>query len=182
MAELERIYTIPLGKAYNYARTTRAVRAGKMVKAYIARHFRTEVENVRVSNFINATIWKRSIQKPPRRIKVRAKQVDAKVYVFTIEEKPDIAQFISQKEEVHKGEVKAEEKAEKKKEEEKKTKEEKGKPKEAEPAKKEEAEAKVKKEEIKKQGKSAEKIADKREEKPRSKETERTREELAEKK
>ncbi len=93
MADLERVYTVPLGKVYNYPRTRRAIKAAKMVRSFIARHFKTDVENVRLSNMVNAYIWKRGIQKPPRRIKVKAKKFNEKVFVFVMDEKDDLSVF-----------------------------------------------------------------------------------------
>src|SRR5919108_375105 len=51
MAELERIYTVPLRNAYfNAPRTNRAKRAVREVKIFMARHMKTEEEKVWIDN------------------------------------------------------------------------------------------------------------------------------------
>ncbi|MCG3225882.1 MAG: 50S ribosomal protein L31e [Candidatus Heimdallarchaeota archaeon] len=68
---IENIYTIPfypkLNKTAPYRRTPRAIR---MLKEYIVKH--TKADFVIITNELNEFIWKRGIQKPPRKIKVRA--------------------------------------------------------------------------------------------------------------
>jgi len=70
-AKLERIYTIPLSKAYDYIRTRRTERAVKLLREFVARHMKVELEDVRISEGVNALLWRDSIQRPPRRVKVR---------------------------------------------------------------------------------------------------------------
>lgn len=115
MAE-EKIYTVPLGKAYDYIRTKRTRRAVVLVQQFIARHSKVALKNVRVSNALNSVLWARSIQKPPRKIKIKvAKEGDiAKAYLVDEQvKKPEV-----EKEE--KIETKAEAKAETEKKPEKK--------------------------------------------------------------
>jgi large subunit ribosomal protein L31e len=69
--KLERVYTINLSKAYSYLRTKRAMRAVKILRAYLARHFKVELEGVKLSEALNSYIWRDSIQRPPRRVKVK---------------------------------------------------------------------------------------------------------------
>jgi len=68
---IENIYTIPfypkLNKTAPYRRTPRAIR---MLKEYIFKH--TKADIIIISNELNEFIWSRGIQKPPRRIQVRA--------------------------------------------------------------------------------------------------------------
>jgi large subunit ribosomal protein L31e len=66
----ERIYTIPLGRAWISPRKKRAPKATRLVKSFIQRHMKPEV--LRVSNEVNERIWRRGIEKPPRKIRVRA--------------------------------------------------------------------------------------------------------------
>ncbi|MGD8505416.1 MAG: 50S ribosomal protein L31e [Candidatus Bathyarchaeota archaeon] len=66
----ERIYTIPLRKAWISPRKKRTPRAVRLVKEFIQRHMKPEA--LVVSNEVNEKLWSRSIQKPPRRIRVRA--------------------------------------------------------------------------------------------------------------
>ncbi len=66
----ERIYTIPLGKAWVSPRNSRTPRAVRIVRSFIKRHMKPE--NLVLSNEVNERIWSRGIQKPPRKIRVRA--------------------------------------------------------------------------------------------------------------
>ncbi len=76
----EKIYTIPLGKAWISQRKKRAPRAGRILKKFIQRHMKIkteaeegeETERLVVSNEVNEKIWSRGIEKPPRKIRVRA--------------------------------------------------------------------------------------------------------------
>jgi len=66
----ERIYTIPLGRAWISPRNKRTPRAVRIVRGFIQRHMKPE--NLILSNEVNERIWSRGIQKPPRKIRVRA--------------------------------------------------------------------------------------------------------------
>jgi len=66
----ERIYTIPLGRAWIASRKKRTPQAVRLVKAFIQRHMKPET--LVMSNEVNERLWSRSIQKPPRKIRVRA--------------------------------------------------------------------------------------------------------------
>ena len=71
MAKLERIYTVPLGKAYEAVRDKRVPKAVKILKKFAARHMKADGERVTLSENLNKYLWERSIQKPPRKVKVR---------------------------------------------------------------------------------------------------------------
>ena len=87
MAELERIYTVPLRNAYLTApRTVRAKRAMREVKIFMARHMKTEEEKVWIDNPVNEAIWSRGIQKPPRRVRVKAIRFDDGVVEVSLPE------------------------------------------------------------------------------------------------
>ena len=129
----ESVYMINLKKAFEKPRNKRAKRAMKIVREFIAKHTKTPLENVRLSNHLNSVVWTRGIQKPPRRIKVKTVRSDGKSYVYHIDEKIELPK---EKKEEKKGE----------------------KPKEAKDEKKETAEkAEVKKEEAKKEAKKEDK-------------------------
>ncbi|MCG3221027.1 MAG: 50S ribosomal protein L31e [Candidatus Heimdallarchaeota archaeon] len=68
---IENIYTVPfypkLNKTAPYRRTPRAIR---MLKEFIVKH--TKADFVIITNELNEFLWKRGIQKPPRKVKVRA--------------------------------------------------------------------------------------------------------------
>ncbi len=76
----EKIYTIPLGRAWISPRKKRAPRATRTLKKFINRHMKIkteaeegeETERLVVSNQVNEKIWSRGIEKPPRKIRVRA--------------------------------------------------------------------------------------------------------------
>ncbi|MEA1908818.1 MAG: 50S ribosomal protein L31e [Euryarchaeota archaeon] len=72
MMEKEQVYTIPLRSVKRTARWKRSKRAIKDVRAYLVRHMKADVENVKLDRTINEAIWRRGAQKPPRRIRVRA--------------------------------------------------------------------------------------------------------------
>ncbi len=76
----ERFYTIPLGRAWISTRKRRAPKAMRIVKSFIEKHMKLrsevegeeEAETLVISNKVNEKIWSRGIEKPPRKIKVRA--------------------------------------------------------------------------------------------------------------
>ncbi|RLE99003.1 MAG: 50S ribosomal protein L31e [Thermoprotei archaeon] len=74
MGEVERVYTIPLRDAYTAPRKKRAKVAVRIVREFIKRHMKVEV--VKISPELNEIIWSRSAEKPPRRVKVRAKVIE----------------------------------------------------------------------------------------------------------
>ena len=66
----ERIYTIPLRRAWVSPRKKRAPRAIHLIKNFVQKHMKPEV--LILSNELNERIWNKGIEKPPRRIRVRA--------------------------------------------------------------------------------------------------------------
>jgi large subunit ribosomal protein L31e len=76
----ENFYTIPLGRAWISQRKKRAPKAMRIIKGFVRKHMklRTEVEGEEeaeilvISNKVNEKIWSRGIEKPPRKIRVRA--------------------------------------------------------------------------------------------------------------
>lgn len=106
MAKLERIYTVPLADAYETVRNKRAPRAVKILRAFITRHMKADGEKIVLSENLNMFIWAKSIQKPPRRVKVRLVKDDDTIKAYLADEKIE--------------EPKKEEKKEPKKDEEKK--------------------------------------------------------------
>ncbi len=92
----ERIYTVPLGKAWIMPPRRRAPRAMRMLKAFIVKHMKLEAQPTEeeeeepkqliVDNEVNEKIWGRGIEKPPRKIRVRAaKDKEGNVTVFLAE-------------------------------------------------------------------------------------------------
>ncbi|MBA7698706.1 MAG: hypothetical protein CEE43_13145 [Promethearchaeota archaeon Loki_b32] len=77
----ERIYIIPLAKARKGPRNKRAKKAIRYLKEYMTRHFKPE--SLVITQEVNQAIWQRGIQKPPRKLKVRAtKNIDGLVVVY----------------------------------------------------------------------------------------------------
>lgn len=78
----EKIYTISLRHVWVVTpRGKRAPRAVRDVRAFVSRHMKAE--EVAMSNEINQAIWSRGINKPPRKITVRAvKDKEGKVIVY----------------------------------------------------------------------------------------------------
>jgi large subunit ribosomal protein L31e len=72
--ELERVYTINLGKVLLSPNNQRAKRAVNMVKEYARRHMKTE--EIKIEESVNHQIWKRGIKHPPRKIRVRMTKTD----------------------------------------------------------------------------------------------------------
>lgn len=78
----ERIYTIPLRRAWISPRKKRAPKAMRIIKSFIERHMKVEAETkageeeekgrLVISNEVNEKLWSRGIEKPPRNIRVRA--------------------------------------------------------------------------------------------------------------
>lgn len=81
----EKIYTIPVGRiGYATDRGHRSPKAVRDVRAYVARHMKAD--EVSISNEINQALWERGINKPPRKITVRAvKDKEGKVIVYPAE-------------------------------------------------------------------------------------------------
>ncbi len=78
----EKIYTIPLRHVWVVTpRGKRAPRAVRDVRDFVARHMKAD--EVAMSNEVNNAIWSRSINKPPRKVTVRAvKDKEGKVIVY----------------------------------------------------------------------------------------------------
>ena len=77
----ERIYVIPLVKARRGPRNKWAKKSIRYLKEYMERHFKPE--SLVISQEVNEKIWERGIQKPPRKLKVRAtKNIDGLVVVY----------------------------------------------------------------------------------------------------
>jgi len=106
----EKIFTIPLREAYDKPRTTRAKIAVNIVKDFLIRHMKSK--NIKLGKSINENIWKRGIQKPPRRIRIHAVKEEDIVYSELL----GVDIKTPSKEEVKKKEEKKKEKKEKIKE------------------------------------------------------------------
>jgi large subunit ribosomal protein L31e len=93
----ERTYTIPLQKALVRPPKKRAPRAMQLLKAFITKHMKLEMKvseeeeeeelpQLIISQEVNEKIWDKGIEKPPRKIRVRAaKDKDGNVTVYLAE-------------------------------------------------------------------------------------------------
>jgi len=92
----ERIYTIPLGKAWIRPSKKRAPKAMKMIKDFVKRHMKLEAgvtleeeeepKKLIISNEVNERVWKQGIEKPPRKVRVRAaKDKEGNITVYLAE-------------------------------------------------------------------------------------------------
>jgi large subunit ribosomal protein L31e len=91
----ERTYTIPLSRALVRPPKKRAPRAMQLIKIFITKHMKLEMKvseeeeeeelpHLIISNEVNQKVWSRGIEKPPRKIRVRAaknKEGDVSVYL-----------------------------------------------------------------------------------------------------
>ncbi len=132
--KLERIYTVNLSKAYEYLRTRRTERAVVLLRAFLARHFKVRPEAVSISEGVNSTLWRDSIQKPPRRIKIRGVLEDGTLKAWLIGEEEALAKKKSADEKAKKEKEEKKGKSTSKKTDEKKEDKSSSKPAEAKPS------------------------------------------------
>ncbi len=73
MAEVERIYNVPLGHVKDIPRTKRAPYAIKQIRDFVVRHMKVdeEDEELYIAPAVNEAVWARGIQKPPSHIRIR---------------------------------------------------------------------------------------------------------------
>jgi len=78
----EKTFTVPVGRlGYSTDRGHRSPKSVRDLLAYVARHMKAD--EVSISNEINEALWGRGINKPPRKISVRAvKDKEGKVIVY----------------------------------------------------------------------------------------------------
>ena len=93
----ERTYTIPLSRALVRPPKKRAPRAMQLLKIFVTKHMKLEMKvseeeeeeelpQLIISQEVNQKIWDRGIEKPPRKIRVRAaKDKDGNVTVYLAE-------------------------------------------------------------------------------------------------
>ncbi len=92
----ERLYTIPLSRAWISPRRKRAPRAIRLIESFVERHMKlrgegleeedAEARRLVISNEVNERVWSRGIEKPPRKIRVRVTEdKEGKVTVYLAE-------------------------------------------------------------------------------------------------
>jgi large subunit ribosomal protein L31e len=67
--ELERMYTVPLSRAWIAPRYRRTSRAVNVLKEFAERHMKSS--EIKIDSELNERLWSRGITKPPRRITVK---------------------------------------------------------------------------------------------------------------
>jgi len=93
----ERIYTVPLGKAWIMPPRKRTPRAVRMLRAFVVKHMKLEakkeeeeeeeeIARLVISNEVNEKVWARGVEKPPRKIRIRAaKDKEGNVTIYLAE-------------------------------------------------------------------------------------------------
>ncbi|MDH5690719.1 MAG: 50S ribosomal protein L31e [Candidatus Bathyarchaeota archaeon] len=92
----ERVYTVPLGKCWIVPPNKRAPRAMRMIRSFVMKHMKLEARGEKeeeeepkrlvISNDVNERVWGRGIEKPPRKIRIRAaKDKEGNVTVYLAE-------------------------------------------------------------------------------------------------
>ena len=66
---ISRIYTVPLTRAWISPKQRRAKRAINLIREFAVRHMKSS--EVRIEEGLNEVIWRRGIERPPRRITVK---------------------------------------------------------------------------------------------------------------
>ena len=72
--EVERVYTINLGKVLLSPNNQRAKRAINMIREFATRHMKSE--NIKIEEDISHLVWARGIRHPPRKIRVKLTKDD----------------------------------------------------------------------------------------------------------
>ena len=80
----ERIYTVPLGRAWVVPRYRRAEKAITVLRKFVQRHMKPE--SIVIDPAVNEAIWSRGITNPPRKIRVRLSKDDEDVVTVTLAE------------------------------------------------------------------------------------------------
>lgn len=91
-------YMVPLKRAYEKPRTRRSNVAVKEIFDFLYKHTRKRKEDIILSKEVNEFVWKRGIQKPPRRIPISIREQKGKIYVFLKDSKEIDAFFNKAKE------------------------------------------------------------------------------------
>ena len=80
----ERIYTVPLGRAWVVPRYRRAEKAITVLRKFVQRHMKPE--EVVIEPAVNEAIWARGIANPPRKIRVRLSKDDEGLVTVSLAE------------------------------------------------------------------------------------------------
>ncbi len=83
---LTREYVINLRRAYEVSRTKRAKYAVGLIRRFVARHLKVEPKAVKIGQRLNMALWSRSIEKPPRRVRVTVEKLSDGTAVVELKE------------------------------------------------------------------------------------------------
>ena len=87
--DLDRVYTIPLGKVLLSPDNRRAKRAINMIREFARRHMK--INDVRIDPEVAQLVWARGIRRPPRSIRVRMERTEEKHILITrYDERDDV--------------------------------------------------------------------------------------------
>lgn len=88
--DLDRVYTIPLGKVLLSPDNQRAKRAINMIKEFARKHMK--INDVRIDEEVSKLVWARGMRRPPRKIRVRMERTEEKHILITrYDERDDLA-------------------------------------------------------------------------------------------
>ena len=82
--DVERVYTINLGKVLLSPDNQRAKRAVNMIKEFARHHMK--IEQVKLEEDVSHLLWSRGIKHPPRKIRVRMTKTDEGYVLVSIYE------------------------------------------------------------------------------------------------
>ena len=85
--ELERVYTIPLGKVLLSQSQHRAVRAINMIREFARKHMKTQ--EIKIDEEVAHLIWSKGVRSPPRKIRVKMTKTDDG-YIFVTNYEDDV--------------------------------------------------------------------------------------------
>ena len=88
MSELERIYTVPLGRAWVTQKYRRAEKAMNLLKKFTQRHMKPT--EIKIDTSVNVAMWARGIRSPPRKIRVKMTRDDEGVVTVTLAEGEEV--------------------------------------------------------------------------------------------
>ncbi len=111
--ELERVYTINLGKVLLSPNNQRSKRAINMIREFARHHMKTE--DVRIDEDLAHQVWRRGIKHPPRKVRVRMTKTE-EGYVLIAPYEEELETKVTPEEKPTKLEEKAKEKVKPKEE------------------------------------------------------------------
>jgi len=80
--EVERVYTVPLSRAWIAARHRRTRRAINILREFAEHHMKSS--EIKIDTDLNEELWRRGITKPPRRITVKMEKDEDGVVTISL--------------------------------------------------------------------------------------------------